>query len=144
MDIRFSNRLKELRQNRDVMQLELAKTLNVHKTTISNWENGKRFPDEDMLNKIAEYFNVSMNYLLGKDEIIEGESISNAIKRRVYLEMTDDGKIINSIAAQLIQRLIDEKIISEDGSIDENTLTLIKEAIKIDAKLSNNIKKGAK
>ena len=62
----FGNRLKSLRKTKNLTQEELAKLLNVAKGTVSNWENENRFPDKDMLNKIADTFKVSMDYLLGR------------------------------------------------------------------------------
>lgn len=62
----FGNNLKMLRIEHGWTQTELAKLLNVAKGTVSNWENENRFPDKDMLNKIADTFKVSMDYLLGR------------------------------------------------------------------------------
>ncbi|WP_027633344.1 helix-turn-helix domain-containing protein [Clostridium hydrogeniformans] len=60
----IGDRIKELREDKCLNQQELGKMFNVHKGTISNWENGKRTPDADMIIKIADYFNVSIDYLL--------------------------------------------------------------------------------
>lgn len=62
----FGDKLKLLRIEKDFKQEELAKVFNVHKTTVSNWEKSKRFPDEDTLNKIADYFDVTLDYLLDR------------------------------------------------------------------------------
>jgi transcriptional regulator with XRE-family HTH domain len=56
MDSKFGVRLKTLRKEKNMTQEELAKLLNVHKGTISNWENGYRFPEERILIKLAEIF----------------------------------------------------------------------------------------
>ncbi|MDF2578372.1 MAG: DNA-binding helix-turn-helix protein [Chlamydiales bacterium] len=64
----FGNIMKELRNEATLTQQELANILNVHKGTISHYEKSDRFPDQDMLIKIAEYFNVSVDYLLGRVE----------------------------------------------------------------------------
>ncbi|HIX09794.1 MAG TPA: helix-turn-helix domain-containing protein [Firmicutes bacterium] len=61
----FHERLKELRTEANLSQTELAKILGVNQRTISNWENGDRQPDFNMLEKIANYFHVSADYLLG-------------------------------------------------------------------------------
>ncbi|RXM79614.1 transcriptional regulator [Clostridium tetani] len=61
--------IKELREEEGLNQLELSKILNVHKGSISNWENNKRTPDADMLIKIADFFNCSVDYLLGNTKI---------------------------------------------------------------------------
>lgn len=57
-------RLKQLRKEAHMTQAELAKELNVAQNTLSNWENGKRQIDLDSLERVANYFNVTMDYLL--------------------------------------------------------------------------------
>jgi len=61
----FSSRLKYLRENRGLSQLELGNVLNVTQQTINNYEKGKREPSQEMLQKIASYFKVSIDYLFG-------------------------------------------------------------------------------
>lgn len=63
----FNNRLKELRAKHGLTQPELAKALGISKSSVSMYERGEREPDYEMLEMIADYFNVDMNYLLGKD-----------------------------------------------------------------------------
>lgn len=61
----FGNTLKKLRNDRNISALKLSEDLNIHRGSLSNWETGKRKPDSEMLLKIANYFNVSVDYLLG-------------------------------------------------------------------------------
>lgn len=61
----FSKRFKELRASQNLTQDELAKKLELSKSSISMYENGNREPDFETLELIADYFNVDMNYLLG-------------------------------------------------------------------------------
>lgn len=58
-------RIKILRQLKDINQAELGKIVGVGKTTISNYETGYSVPDLDTLIKLAEYFSVTTDYLLG-------------------------------------------------------------------------------
>ena len=62
---RFYVRLKELRIEKGLMQSELASRLNVNQRTISNWEKNVREPNIDMIIRIAQFFEVSTDYLLG-------------------------------------------------------------------------------
>lgn len=62
---KFYMRLKELRIERGLLQCELASQLNVNQRTISNWEKSVREPNIDMIIKIAQFFEVSTDYLLG-------------------------------------------------------------------------------
>lgn len=65
----FAQRLKQLRKKIVISQAELAKQFNISTGTIGMWETGQRMPDSDMLVKIAQYFGVSVDYLLGNDEM---------------------------------------------------------------------------
>lgn len=67
--ITLSDRLKELRKENNMTQSDLGKILGVGKTTISMYENGNSTPNDEIKLKIAEYFNISLDYLLGKSEI---------------------------------------------------------------------------
>lgn len=64
----LNDRIKELRQARHMTQAELAKALGLTKQCVSNWENDNVAPSVEMLVKIADYFCVSTDYLLGRDE----------------------------------------------------------------------------
>lgn len=65
----FGKRLKLLRKNLKLTQSQLGENLNLSQRAISSYENGIRFPDELVLNLIADYFNVSVDYLLGRTDI---------------------------------------------------------------------------
>ena len=62
-------RLKELRKKRKISQLKLAMDLNMNQNTISRYENMEREADYTALIKFADYFNVSLDYLLGRTDI---------------------------------------------------------------------------
>ena len=65
----FKVRIKELRLERGLTRKQLAQALFVSERLISYWENGERECDFDMLIKIAEFFEVSIDYLLGQANI---------------------------------------------------------------------------
>lgn len=60
-------RLKKLRTNKEMSQRNLAGVLGVSQQTIGSWEVGRTSPDPEMINRIASFFNVSTDYLLGND-----------------------------------------------------------------------------
>ena len=60
--------IKELRLEEGISQRELGNRLNVCNQTVSFWESGQREPDLDTLLKIAKYFQVSTDYLLGNED----------------------------------------------------------------------------
>lgn len=63
----FGKILRELRLENGISQRALGDTLNMSNQTVSFWETGSREPDLDTLVKLAEYFNVSVDYLLGRN-----------------------------------------------------------------------------
>ena len=62
----FGEILAELRQDRGLTQRDLAKLFFVTPGTISNYEKGRHLPDAERLIKIADYFSVTTDYLLGR------------------------------------------------------------------------------
>lgn len=64
-------RLKELRKMKKISQLKLAMDLNVNQNSISRYENMERRADYETLIKFADYFDVSIDYLLGRTDDIQ-------------------------------------------------------------------------
>ncbi len=64
----FSERLKDLRNEKRVGQVELANAIQVSKGIISLWENGQREPKLSNLIALSKYFQVSIDYLAGLEE----------------------------------------------------------------------------
>lgn len=65
---KFNERLKELRKGKDLSQADFSKQIGVSKSSINMYERGEREPGIETLEAIADYFNVDMDYLLGKSE----------------------------------------------------------------------------
>lgn len=68
-------RLKQLREENNLSQLDLANKLNMSQQAISAYEKGAREPDIDTIKKISDFFNVSTDYLLGKSDIRNPEEL---------------------------------------------------------------------
>lgn len=62
------NTLKQLRLNKNVLQKDVAKYLDVDRTTYVKYERGDSEPNHDILIKLADYFDVTVDYLLGREE----------------------------------------------------------------------------
>ena len=60
--------IKELRQEKGVTRTQFANDLNVHPGTVGNWEINKRQPEYEVLIRIADYFGVTTDYLLGRQK----------------------------------------------------------------------------
>ena len=56
--------LKEIRKIKKLSQMKVAMDLNISREALSHYENGKREPNIDLLNKLSSYFNVSIDYLI--------------------------------------------------------------------------------
>ncbi len=88
--MKFKYRLRNLRDEHNISGEELGKILNVGKSTVSMWENGKNLPTTTMLEKIASYFNVSTDYLLGKSDVRNNDDIDlDDIEYGLFTEIKD-------------------------------------------------------
>lgn len=61
----FSTRLKELREEKGLSQSQLAKLTHISQAAISLWEDGQRQPNAEVIIKMARFFGVSTDYILG-------------------------------------------------------------------------------
>ncbi|UQX52314.1 helix-turn-helix transcriptional regulator [Cytobacillus pseudoceanisediminis] len=68
-------RLKKLRAEKKLTQRQLADKINVTHVSISGYENGNRSPDTETLEKLADFFEVSVDYLLGRSSISKGSDL---------------------------------------------------------------------
>lgn len=78
-------KLKNLRLQKDINQADLGRIVGVGKTTISNYETGYSVPDLDTLIKLAEYFQVTTDYLLG---LTDDKTQKNDDKEPVFGNLT--------------------------------------------------------
>lgn len=82
------NRIKDLREDRDMRQSDLADATGIDQRTISNYETGKTSPDAYALIKLADFFDVSIDYLVGRTSY----DISSDTKRTKMID-----EIINEL-----------------------------------------------
>lgn len=95
-------RIAQLRKNRSMSQFQLAKTLNIATSTLGMYETNKRKPNMEMLEKLADFFGVSLDYLLGretsyKSDIDLDKAIDNA--------MSFDGKPVTEHDRKMMKQL---------------------------------------
>ncbi|MGQ7344242.1 helix-turn-helix domain-containing protein [Streptococcus suis] len=81
----FSERLKSLRLKAKLTQIEVAEKIGVSQPQYARWEAGKRKPSSETLQKFADFFGVSMDYLAGKEEEDELANVE------LLFRMTSDG-----------------------------------------------------
>lgn len=63
------SRIKQLREEKNLTQEELAKRLSISKSAVSMYENDTRLPKRDIMESLADFFNVSIDYLYGKTNL---------------------------------------------------------------------------
>ncbi len=63
--VAYYPRLRDLREDADLTQTELVKLLGMHKTTYTNYEQGKQEPPFELIVKLAKLYNVSIDYIAG-------------------------------------------------------------------------------
>lgn len=147
--------LKLLRTNRKMSQRELADIIGVSQQTIGSWEVGRTSPDPDMINKLAQYFNVPTDYLLGNDSF-PGSRPGTFLKfedqftaeEKDYMKK-HDGKLppLTPKDEREISKDLEDMIHSLSGSAamgdpeDEEDLEMLKASLKQAMMLSKRIAK---
>ena len=97
--------LRKLRISKGLQQKELAPLLNIKISTYCQYETGKRQPDYDTLKKIADYFEVSTDYLIGREEQTE---------QRKGIRIPVLGHVAAGIPIEAIEDILDYEEITED------------------------------
>lgn len=97
----FSQNLKMLRKQKGVTQQRLADILCVDKTSISKWENGFNYPNQNIQMMIADYFGVSVDYLLGRDTHTPAPTDNTITEERLRALGIDTDKLENLTDEQL-------------------------------------------
>jgi len=82
----FAKRLAMLREEKSMSRRDLAKALNISYSSVSKYETDVRFPDQETLKAIADVFQVSIDYLLGRTDIRNFYEKSDVIEKDCVLE----------------------------------------------------------
>ncbi|MDR5659691.1 helix-turn-helix domain-containing protein [Serpentinicella sp. ANB-PHB4] len=106
----FGDQLKTLRKAKKLKQKDLATLLGVAQTTVANYENNSRFPGESVLKQIADFFQVSLDELLGREAFL------------YRLENTDSPLKLDHIKNQFLTKLLNQN--------DQEAKDLIFKAVK--------------
>lgn len=119
----LSSRLKQLREEKEVMQKEIAAYLNISASAYGFYEQGKRTPTPEILSKLASYFNVTTDYLLGRD------TTSNNVND---IELNDkDKKDIEKALSRTMDMLESQDGLMLSGNpVDDEDWELLKAAIQ--------------
>ncbi len=93
--------LAELRKQQKISQEELSKKIEVHQNVIGRYERGKAKPSIEIASKLADIFNVSLDYLVGKTELLVDEDISEPILTIQKFSEEDRKHILFAIDAMI-------------------------------------------
>lgn len=102
----LGNIIKELRKKKRMTQRDLAKAMKVSQQTVGAWETGRAIPGADTLSELADYFNVTTDYLLGKPDKKEKKSVELSDDDVI---MTYQGKELSNEDKEIIRRLMNGK-----------------------------------
>lgn len=94
-------RLKELRTSQNLKQKDIAEALGISVQAYSNYENGNREPDLETLNNLANYFKVSVDYLLGRADEPQGVVLDG-----VYFRIASEAQEIG-VPPEDIEKIIE-------------------------------------
>ena len=100
----FGKRLQDLLLENNMTQKDLAGKLNVNRGSVSNWVTDRRFPDQNMLIRISEEFNVTIDYLIkGKEDEKEIKEAKELY--RLYSKLEDKDKyLVNSMMKTMLKK----------------------------------------
>jgi transcriptional regulator with XRE-family HTH domain len=104
---KFPTRLKKLRDEKGLLGKDFAKIMNVEPATVTNWEKGNRFPKEDVLIKIADYFDCSTDYLLGRTDDKLAKVYSGMLHNQT-IEIEIDKEYPHDLTPEDVQNLINQ------------------------------------
>ena len=99
----FSKRLKKLRIEKKLLQREIAALLNLSRAAITYYELGKRFPDQETLKKLADFFDVSIDYLVGRSNHKNASISENSQAYSPQLEKHDPVSDLPPEAQKLLE-----------------------------------------
>lgn len=97
------NRLKELRKEKKLSQKEIAQEMSISEKTLSRWENGESQIKPEKAQQLADFFGVSVGYLLGYSEYRE---LERALDKTIFSNYPD----VETFLTQEIKELIGERI----------------------------------
>ena len=113
----FGSKVKELRLKKQITQEQLANALSVSKSAVGMWESGKREPDLETVLKVADFFEVSVEYLVGRETqqinnngLIMNGNNSSFSDNNVNIGNSANGQIIEQFIGLFNKLSIEDKI----------------------------------
>ena len=123
----FGDRLKSLRNRKGLSQSEFAKQIGVSKSSVNMYERGDREPNFETLEAIADYFNVDLDYLMGKSEIENRARFVLGVTNAAPILTDDESDLLrkyrrlDDAAKGRIRHMVDYEYNSIPGSASEGS-----------------------
>ncbi len=126
----LSSKIKQLRDTLNLSQQKLADMLGVTQQAVAKWERNKAEPDTEMLKKLANIFNVSIDYLLCETDSKDLENSYSQKPESLKLQNTTNINNKLEIYNLIVESLIEEGLLDKDFKLNEETEIIISERIK--------------
>ena len=152
MSLYFSENFKQLRKNKDLTQEQIADIFHVSPKVVSRWETGANYPDVEILPHIAIFFNITLDQLLGTEQIRDGENVRKYVKD--IRNLLNSGRLFDAI--EMSRKAVNEYPVAADYNLhylllqalckacaegtpgcEENTLKLKSEIISVGERIIN-------
>ena len=99
--------IRDLRKQRKMSQTELAKILHVSQQTVTAWETGKAEPSSSAISSLADYFNVTTDYLLGRPEKKDDDNVDYvALDKALDNARSFDGEPIDDHDREILRGIL--------------------------------------
>lgn len=103
----IGQKIRDLRKQRKMSQTELANILHVSQQTVTAWETGKAEPSSSAVANLADYFNVTTDYLLGRPEEKKDDSIDHtALEKAIDEARSFDGKPMSDRDREIVRNIL--------------------------------------
>lgn len=129
----FRIRLKELRENAGLSQYKFADKFGVAQSTVGSWEAGKREPNFDTMQRLADFFNVSIDYLLGRQATMDSPTPS--VPGSKWIPVL--GAVAAGVPIEAIEDIEDYEEISPEMAASGDYFALRVEGDSMEPKISN-------
>lgn len=130
-------RYQELLNEKGVTNYKVAKETGISQSTLSDWKNNRSTPKNDKLQLIADYFNVSLDYLVCNTDIRNFNTSPDLINSKIDSFTNKDHRDISQIMNNVLKELDSSEALMFDGEVlDDETRELLKDS------LLNSLKMG--
>lgn len=130
------NKLKELRKSKKLTQEAFCKIIGVTQGALSGWENGRYEPDLKSVHKMADYFGVTVDYLLGREVVKNNKSKQASDEYESQLSVRDKKDVAKRLDEVIGDMERNEALMFDGEPMDDETKELVKIAIEESIKMA--------